>query len=193
MAGVDWAGLALVSRLEQWLADHPHRFVVSMARLVRPGRGSSTTIVPVIRSRDALLDGPARPEAQRERTGAFRLATGESVGPKERLRPLVLPVKKVQATFPSMITFGRTDNNDIVLPDEQISKFHAFFRLVDDGVQLFDAGSRNGTFVGGHRLQPRAAGVRIPDGGRFSLGAIELQLLDARAVWHWIRQIDRFA
>jgi len=95
--------------------------------------------------------------------------------------------------FPSMITVGRTDNNDLVVSDEQVSKFHAFFRLVGDRVELSDAGSRNGTFVGSKRLEARGASAAIARGDRFAFGAIEFQLFDARGCWEWLRQLDRFA
>ncbi|HEX8950905.1 MAG TPA: FHA domain-containing protein, partial [Polyangia bacterium] len=108
-------------------------------------------------------------------------------------RPLVLPLRKVQSTFPSMITIGRTDNNDLVVPDEQVSKFHAFFRIVGDRVELSDAGSRNGTFVGNRRLESRGASAPVSPGDRCAFGAVEFQLFDARGCWEWLRQLDRFA
>src|SRR5690349_4740712 len=42
--------------------------------------------------------------------------------------PLLVGVRKVQKEFPGMITVGRTANNDVVIEDPQVSKFHAFFR-----------------------------------------------------------------
>ena len=74
-----------------------------------------------------------------------------------------------------------------------MSKFHAFFRIVGERVELSDAGSRNGTFVGSRRLRGarrQRAGER---GDRFAFGAVEFQLFDARGCWEWLRQLDRFA
>lgn len=125
MGAVDWAELALVSRVDQWVNRHPHAFIVSTARLVRPVRAAATVAgLPAIRQRDTLVgaNGPAQ-ESGRERdpTGTFRLVDSKRARPAERgTRPLVLPLCKVQPTFPSMITVGRTDNNDMVVPDEQI-------------------------------------------------------------------------
>jgi len=196
MGGADWGELALVSRVDQWIAAHPYFFMISRARLVRPTRAQATvTGLQALRSRDAIVS--KQPEdLARVPTGAFRImdlnkpkpATGERGG-----RPLVLPLRKVQSTFPSMITVGRTDNNDLVVSDEQVSKFHAFFRLVGDRVELSDAGSRNGTFVGSKRLEARGASAAIARGDRFAFGAIEFQLFDARGCWEWLRQLDRFA
>jgi hypothetical protein len=190
MAG-DWAELALVSRVEQWVAAHPFHFIVSTAKLVRPQRaGATATGLPAMRLRDTIIGTPGR---EAEPTGAFRLIDGSRIAPKERgKRPLVLPMRKVQSTFPSMITVGRTENNDMVVSDEQVSKFHAFFRLVGDKVELSDAGSRNGTYVRGRRLEARGAAAPVGPRDVCSFGALEFQLFDARGCWEFLRQLDRF-
>jgi len=78
--------------------------------------------------------------------------------------------KKPGASFPDMITIGRTANNDIVLRDVTVSRLHAFFRRRDDRWVVADAGSKNGTAVEGEPLLPRrerdvgsGTGVRIGD------------------------------
>ncbi|MCU1281311.1 MAG: domain containing protein [bacterium] len=197
MGAADWGELALVSRVDQWIAAHPYFFIVSVARLVRPARAAATvTGMAAIRSRDTIVPRDAPTDLGRVPTGAFRLV--DLAKPKTRAsaerggRPLVLPLRKVQTTFPSMITVGRTDNNDLVVPDEQVSKFHAFFRLVGDRVEVSDAGSRNGTFVGGRRIEARGASVPLPLRGQLAFGAVEFQLFDARGCWEWLRQLDRF-
>src|SRR5207302_10503529 len=132
----------------------------------------TVTGLQAVRNRDALVarESAGREPTGREPTGTFRLVDASkpkgaaaAAPPNERGgRPLVLPLRKVQSTFPSMITVGRTDNNDLVVPDEQVSKFHAFFRLVGERVEISDAGSRNGTFVGGRRIESRGASVPLP-------------------------------
>ena len=196
MGEVDWAELALISRVDQWVAAHPYLFMISRARLVRPARAAATVAsLPAMRNRDTIV--PREPVDQgRVPTGAFRvsdLTKPKGASAERGGRPLVLPLKKVQTTFPSMITIGRTDNNDLVIPDEQVSKFHAFFRLVGDRVELSDAGSRNGTFVGAVRLEPRGASVPVRPSDRFAFGAVEFQLFDARGCWESLRKLDRFA
>ena len=199
--GVDWGELALVSRADQWITAHPYFFIVSVARLVRPTRAQATvTGMQAIRNRESLLGRDEPTDLARVPTGAFRLLdiakrdAAKSGAPSEQKggRPLVLPLRKVQSTFPSMITVGRTDNNDLVVPDEQVSKFHAFFRLVGDRVEVSDAGSRNGTFVAGRRLEARGASVPVGARAKVAFGAIEFQLFDARGCWEWLRQLDRF-
>ena len=75
------------------------------------------------------------------------------------------------------ITLGRTRNNDIVVNDERISRFHAFFRLAEGSWLIADAGSKNGTFLYGVKVDPRKA---LDFGGyraRFFLPAPFLELL----------------
>lgn len=53
----------------------------------------------------------------------------------------------------SEITLGRDENNDIVLADPKVSRLHARLACSDQGCILIDAGSANGTFVNGQRLE----------------------------------------
>ena len=57
------------------------------------------------------------------------------------------------------ITFGRSDENDVVLSGEVASRVHAELRHEDGVYVLEDRGSSNGTWVNGtrvtvHQLQP---------------------------------------
>lgn len=82
--------------------------------------------------------------------------------------PLVYEVKKAgKATnaFLMGITFGRTDNNDLVIADESVSRFHGYFdREPASGLwRISDMGSLNGTEVGGVKLskgKPHLCGTR---------------------------------
>src|SRR3569623_1116985 len=113
MGEADWAELALVSRVDQWVAAHPFLFIISRARLVRPGRAAATvTGMQALRGRgrDTLVPREAQ-DLGRVPTGSFRLVdlkpkSAASEGGERGGRPLVLPLKKVQSTFPSMITVG---------------------------------------------------------------------------------------
>ncbi|MBI3724580.1 FHA domain-containing protein [bacterium] len=67
----------------------------------------------------------------------------------------VFPLKKTATNaFAMMVTVGRATNNDIVLPYDSISKFHAYFSTVPGGGGwiLVDANSMNGTFLEGRQL-----------------------------------------
>ena len=54
----------------------------------------------------------------------------------------------------AMITLGRTNNNDLVLPDERVSKFHGYFQPNGAGWTFTDAGSTNGTSIDGSPILP---------------------------------------
>ena len=64
-------------------------------------------------------------------------------------------VKKPGASFPDRITIGRTHNNDIVIVDHSVSRFHAYVRQQGDGWVVADAGSKNGSWLRGSALEAR--------------------------------------
>jgi hypothetical protein len=69
------------------------------------------------------------------------------------------------------LRFGRGLDNDVVLDSLSVSREHA--RLLQaDGLYVEDLGSRNGTFVNGHRVQR----ARVVPGDRVRLGATELRI-----------------
>ena len=63
--------------------------------------------------------------------------------------------KKPGASFPDRITIGRTVNNDVVISDSSVSRLHAYVRR--DGARwlVADAGSKNGSWLGGQSLLAR--------------------------------------
>jgi pSer/pThr/pTyr-binding forkhead associated (FHA) protein len=76
------------------------------------------------------------------------------------------------------ITFGRGDQNDIVLPNERASRVHAELRREDGAYLIEDQGSRNGTWVNGVRvttqqLQPGDEIVIGDDLFRFELAGVD--------------------
>ncbi|MBK8094386.1 MAG: FHA domain-containing protein [Verrucomicrobiaceae bacterium] len=51
------------------------------------------------------------------------------------------------------VTIGRAEDNDVVVEDERLSRYHAELLMNADGsVQVFDQQSRTGTFVNGQRI-----------------------------------------
>jgi hypothetical protein len=94
-------------------------------------------------------------------------STESDIGPWE-IFPLA---KKINAPFADMITIGRTQNNDIVLKDITVSRFHTFFRQKNDAWTVCDAGSKNGTFLNGDQLKTRRE-VAVKSGDVVKLGDI---------------------
>jgi len=93
-------------------------------------------------------------------------------------------LRKTQTAFPTMITVGRTANNDIHLEDPSVSRFHAFFEVKQGVVELGDAGSSEGTRVAGQRLEPKGALVVVAPGTTVAFGNSEFILLSPDMYWH---------
>src|SRR5919197_5972592 len=70
------------------------------------------------------------------------------------------------------LVVGR-ENADVTLEDEEVSRRHLAVRPHDDGVELEDLGSTNGTFVDGARL---SASVVISETARVMLGETEIEI-----------------
>jgi phosphatidylserine/phosphatidylglycerophosphate/cardiolipin synthase-like enzyme len=51
---------------------------------------------------------------------------------------------------------GRSDDNDIIVPDPQVSRYHAQITLNEEDCTVTDLASGNGTFINGERLQGTA-------------------------------------
>lgn len=65
------------------------------------------------------------------------------------------------------ITFGR-QNVDVVIKDSEVSRRHAAIRIRDQGVEIEDLGSRNGTFVNDVRVTGR---MRLTQGDAIRIGS----------------------
>jgi len=85
--------------------------------------------------------------------GAARGALGHSFG-----QAGIIAIAKDSANaFGMMITMGRAPNNDLIVPDKRVSKFHAYFRELGGKWSITDANSTNGTKVDGERVAPNAS------------------------------------
>jgi len=72
-----------------------------------------------------------------------------------------LPVMKSARNEFNFIAIGRTGNNDVVIGDSTLSKFHAFIREENGTWLIVDAGSRNGTMVDGIKVPVRGSGMPL--------------------------------
>lgn len=67
-------------------------------------------------------------------------------------------------------TIGSLDGNDIVLPDEGVSKRHAGIKIEDMRYELADFGSTNGTWVNGRKINKQF----LRDGDEIRIGNSEM-------------------
>lgn len=72
------------------------------------------------------------------------------------------------------LTIGRGRGNSIVLDDMLVSRHHVRITADDDGLVLQDLGSRNGTYVNGHRVDRTA----LHEGDRLGIGATTFEVRD---------------
>jgi hypothetical protein len=159
---------------EEFVSNNPWLFLVGEPMVQAPRVAMKTLVnAPALRRIDTAA--PEAPVSQEQQSS---------------VELIVVPIRKRQDVFPEMITVGRTANNDIVIPDATISKFHAYFKSTDTSLELFDAGSRNGTRVMGRVLTPKQS-VEVSLGTRIRFGSIDLVIRGAAETWELIRKRDR--
>jgi hypothetical protein len=133
---------------------------------------------------------PQRTIAMKDVQGAAAAAAAAPPAPAPPPAPgppatpdlIVFPVRPTgRSPFPRMITVGRTKNNDVILSDIGVSKFHAFFKEEGGKVVLQDAESRNGTFADGKPVPTTKLGkaVEVAPGTKVKFGMLEFWLLNA--------------
>lgn len=74
----------------------------------------------------------------------------------------------IELTKRQMI-LGRASDADVVVNDNLVSRRHVVLLCGPEGVQVVDAGSANGTFLGGQRL-PAQQPIPLMDGAQFRVG-----------------------
>lgn len=132
--------------------DHSERYW----ELCRQGRAAflqHAAPAALVRLRGSDDDAP---EGLEEESTVVRVAASSHAEPGSHAELQVYPlIKKPGAPFSEMITVGRTSNNDVVLNDVTISRFHAYFKKADGSWLVCDSGSKNGTRIGDQRLDAR--------------------------------------
>lgn len=104
------------------------------------------------------------------------------------------PVRRTGRSAGHLVTIGRASNNDIVIPDLSISRFHAFLKEPADGrFVLQDAGSTNGTTLNGRSVprQGHGAPLDLKGGDTLRFGQVELTWLAADAFHAFVAQMER--
>jgi hypothetical protein len=171
----DFAQLARAVSLREFLTEAPKYFLLGTVRLVRPVMPSKTLSARSFaalrkldtESAEATLD-PSAPVEE----------------PPSQLVPLA--IWKVQDLFPEMVTVGRASNNDVIIDDVSVSKFHAYFKL-EEQILLVDADSSNGTRVGGKLVAPKVA-TPLEEGVRVSFASLAYTFVNAATCWDELRR-----
>lgn len=76
--------------------------------------------------------------------------------------------------FKMMVTIGRAKNNDVQIPCDDVSKFHAYVlhKPSEDKFQFADAGSTFGTEIDGERVKARVPHT-LRSGMRIQFGSVD--------------------
>jgi pSer/pThr/pTyr-binding forkhead associated (FHA) protein len=72
------------------------------------------------------------------------------------------------------ITIGRSNDSDVCIPTDEISRHHAKLQVVPDGVMAEDLGSANGTFVNNQRVHGT---VMMKPGDELRLDTVRFMLM----------------
>lgn len=92
------------------------------------------------------------------------------------------PLRRRESSVYSFLSVGRTQNCDVWIPDESVSKLHAMLRQQGGGdFQIVDAGSRNQTLIGREPVPRRGEGKprSLTSGADLSFGSVETVFLAA--------------
>ena len=139
------------------------------------------------RSGDKPLNRPTRPG----RT-LVQSTPPESTRELSPSQYLVFPIRKTERSIIARFySVGQTRNNDVVIRDVTVSKFHAFFQDAEDGkgFVLLDARSTNGTFVNEERVPRQGLGTPVPvrSGDKVRFGGVELSFMTAQELCELVR------
>lgn len=99
-----------------------------------------------------------------------------------QVHPLVLEENRVQLSSGETV-LGRSEDCEIVLDDESVSRLHAKIRTTDRGYEIEDLGSTNGVLVNDELVESRA----LKTGDRIQLGQRIFRFLadtDVEAQYH---------
>jgi hypothetical protein len=110
---------------------------------------------------------------------ALRAAVRAGSGTRRRHRVLDLPALCLPRDNDRRFTIGRALSCDLTLADLSVSRWHARLHHEDDGWQLSDLGSTNGTRLNGWRVTT-AVPVRLGD--LVSFGGLTFVITDRPAV-----------
>ena len=123
-----------------------------------------------------LLQANAADEPKAPEEGARGTAQANRLSQPQapRHRTVLGQMARVSGTHETQ-SIGRTPGNDIVLEHAQVSSKHALIHHVDGKLYIEDAGSANGTYVRGQRIQAGQR-VAVSPGEKVFIGPMPLLL-----------------
>lgn len=142
------------------------------------GGNDSVTTTDVTLDSDEAMKRYIAEQHQNEKEEIRGKEVSVRIEVKDAETPLVVIIRQE-------VVIGRRDPTTNVTPDIDltpyggyqmgISRRHALLNIKDNFLVIIDSGSRNGTYLNGHRLQENQA-VRLHDGDEIRLGKIVFNL-----------------
>jgi hypothetical protein len=83
----------------------------------------------------------------------------------------------------SKVTFGRDDENDVVLDGNLVSSFHAEIQKIGNDYFVKDLDSTNGTFVN-DILVPKDKYIKLNDNDVIRIGKHEIKMVKSEVIVH---------
>ena len=143
-----------------------------------------------------LLHGRLDVELKPSQTGARRAVVLPPPGtpledPTDEVRVTAYLLKRRPTSTHEFVSIGRLDGNDVALPDESVSKFHAYLKESGGALLLQDARSRNGTFVDELPVPPRGSGapVTLVPGKAVRFGSVTTTFVDVPQLFATLRTL----
>ncbi|MCC6812055.1 MAG: FHA domain-containing protein [Deltaproteobacteria bacterium] len=184
--------VALTNQVEEWLKSTdpvPIADVKDLAHTYSVAQIGDHLGHAFLLLRAPLLGGRIRSTVSRNVADIMK---GAEAGPPPLSDARVFFLRPTgRSAFPHFISVGRIQNNDVVLDDASVTKFHAFFRVDGEHMTLCDAGSHNGTFADKKRVPGKdAKETFVPKNGSvLRFGTVELTFLDAQGLYDVLRSV----
>lgn len=100
-------------------------------------------------------------------------------------------VKRAANAFSMMVTVGRAENNDILIRNGKVSKFHAYFNQTGGSWSLTDANSSNGSFAGPERMLPNTR-YPLQDHSEVSFSSeLVYRFMLPKSMYHHVQVLNR--
>ncbi|UIJ34691.1 FHA domain-containing protein [Allobranchiibius sp. GilTou73] len=185
-APIVWHRTTSPSAPRGWSGPHPFDAPQPREVFVPPAPVTESSIHPPVAAPAAAPAPSLEKQAAPEPAPAPAPVRQEPPAPVAFPEPVPAPVPAQQPSAPrdpepadasddeEALTIGRGRGNSIVLDDMLVSRHHVRITADDDGLVLQDLGSRNGTYVNGHRVERTA----LHEGDRLGIGATTFEVRD---------------
>jgi hypothetical protein len=160
----------IAARLQRSMRTHGRRVLGPVSVHIE---ADSSVPVGQIRA-EVIRSDPPETDADVPLAATSRIPVVTRVGPGVRI---TMPDGDVVSFAKEVVSIGRSAENDIVIPDSQVSRHHAELHVNAASLELRDLESTNGTWVQGARIKS----IPLTCPARVRIGGAEIQIDTPRA------------